>query len=191
MSPHARADMEFRRGMGLLQQGRSGDAEVAWRAALEADPANESARQALVGLQLERGRREDAEQLLRDALQADPKQVRFAMLLARLQLERGAQTQALQTLEAGLPYGESDPEYLATAAAVMARTSRYREAAQLYETALRMDPGNAVWQMGLGMALRAEGNRREALAAFQRARDMKVLKPDLQAYVEGQVRELQ
>jgi hypothetical protein len=54
-----------------------------------------------------------------------------------------------------------------------------------------MGPGNAVWHMGLGMALRAEDRRPEALAAFERARDLKTLNPDLQAFVERQVHELQ
>jgi MSHA biogenesis protein MshN len=191
MAPQERADMEFHRGMSLLQQGRSGEAEMAWRSALTADSANEPARQALVGLKLERGQRDEAEQLLREAIQANPRPVRFAMLLARLELERGAQQQALETLEAGLPYGQSDAEYLATAAAVTARASRFGEAAKLYEAALRIHPGNAVWQMGLGMALRDDGRRPDALIAFRRARDLKLPKAELQAYVEGQVRQLQ
>jgi hypothetical protein len=44
--------------------------------------------------------------------------------------------------------------------------------------------------MGLGLALRADGRPQEALAAFERARDLRTLNPDLQAYVERQVREL-
>jgi hypothetical protein len=38
--------------------------------------------------------------------------------------------------------------------------------------------------------LRADGRRPEALAAFERARDLKSLNPDLQAFVERQAREL-
>jgi MSHA biogenesis protein MshN len=113
------------------------------------------------------------------------------MLLARLQLDRGAQQEALRTLEAGLPGAQWNADYLSMTAAVMSRAGRNAEAAQLYEGALRMGPGNAVWHMGLGMALRAEGRRPEARAAFERARDLKTLNPDLQAFVERQVRELQ
>jgi MSHA biogenesis protein MshN len=113
------------------------------------------------------------------------------MVLARLQLDRGAQGEALQTLEAGLPHGQHSAEYLTMTAAVMTRAGRHREAAALYESALRLGPGNAVWYMGLGLALRADGRPRDALAAFQRARDLKALNPELQAFVERSVRELQ
>lgn len=190
MSTSARAEAEFRRGMGLLQQGRPQDAEAALRAALEADPAHEQARQALLGVLLERGRRAEAETLLEEGLATNPKQVSLAMLLARLQLDRGAQQEALDTLLASLPNAQWSPDYLAMTAAVLTRASRHHEAAALYEAALRIGPNNAVWTMGLGLALRADGRPQEALTAFQRARDLKTLNPDLQAFVERQIREL-
>ena len=176
--------------MSLLQQGRAQEAEAALRAALEADPSHEQARQALLGALLERGRRAEAEALLQEGLQANPRQVSLAMLLARLQLDRGAQQEALDTLLAALPNAQWSPDYLAMTAAVLARASRHHEAAALYEAALRIGPNNAVWTMGLGLALRADGQPQEALAAFERARDLKTLNPDLQAYVERQIREL-
>jgi hypothetical protein len=39
--------------------------------------------------------------------------------------------------------------------------------------------------------LRDDGRRPDALIAFRRARDLKLPKAELQAYVEGQVRQLQ
>jgi MSHA biogenesis protein MshN len=190
LSANARADAEFRRGMSLVQQGHPQDAEGALRAALEADPGHEQARQALLGVLLERGRRTEAETLLQEGLAANPKQVSLAMLLARLQLDRGAQQEALDTLLAALPNAQWSPDYLAMTAAVLSRASRHREAAALYEAALRIGPNNAVWTMGLGLALRADGRPQEALAAFERARDLKTLNPDLQAFVERQIREI-
>jgi MSHA biogenesis protein MshN len=190
LSSAARSESEFRRGMSLLQQGRAQEAEAAWRSALEADPSHEQALQALLGALLERGRRDEAEALLQMGLQANPRQVSLAMLLARLQLDRGAQQEALDTLLAGLPNAQWNPDYLAMTAAVLARASRHHEAAALYQAALRIGPNNAVWTMGLGLALRADGQPQEARAAFERARDLKSLNPDLQAYVEGQIREL-
>lgn len=189
-SPSARAESEFRRGMSLLRQGRAQEAQAAWHAALEADPSHEQARQALLGALLEKGRRDEAEALLRDGLQANPRQVNLAMLLARLQVDRGAQQEALETLLASLSNAQWSPDYLAMTAAVLARASRHREAAELYDAALRIGPNNAVWTMGLGLALRADGRPQEALAAFERARDLRALNPDLQAYVERQIREL-
>ncbi len=190
LSSSARAESEFRRGMSLMQQGRAQEAEAALRLALEADPSHEQARQALFGALLEHGRRPEAEALLQEGLQANPRQVSLAMLLARLQLDRGAQQEALDTLLAGLPNAQWSSDYLAMTAAVLARASRNHEAAALYQAALRIGPNSAVWNMGLGLALRADGQPKEALAAFERARDLKALNPDLQAFVERQIREL-
>lgn len=186
-----RAQQEFRRGMGLFQMGRIDEAQTAWYAALAIDPGAVAPRQALLGILLERGERQRAERLLEEGLRADPRQPKQAMLLARLQLDRGAQAEALRTLEQGLPHAQWNAQYLSMTAAVMARVGRHRDAADLYASALRIAPNNPVWEMGRGMALRAEGERAEALAAFQRARRMPGLSPDLQAFVERQIRELQ
>jgi MSHA biogenesis protein MshN len=152
---------------------------------------HEQARQALLGLLLEGGRRPEAEALLQDGLRTDPRQINLAMLLARLQVDRGALQEAIDTLQTHLPNAQWSADYLAMTAAVMARASRNREAAQFYEAALRIGPNNAVWTMGLGLALRGDGRPREALVAFQRARDLKTLAPELQAFVERQIRDLQ
>jgi MSHA biogenesis protein MshN len=189
VNPQERAEGEFRRGMALLQQARSADAERAFRSALAADPSAESPRQALLGLLLESGRRDEAETLLREGLQANPRQSKFAMILARLQLDRGAQDQAIETLTASLPNAQSDAEFLAMDGAVMSRAGRYREAADMYQAALRIGPNNALWNVGLGVALKADGRSRDALAAFQRAHDIGTLTPDLKAYVEQQLRD--
>ncbi len=187
----ARAEQEFRRGMQLFRGGRTDEAEAAWRAALDLDPAAAAPRQALLGALLERGERERAETLLQEGLRMNPRQPKQIMLLARLQLDRGAQTEALRTLEQGLPHAQWNAEYLSMTAAVMSRVGRHRDAAELYASALRVVPGNAVWEMGRGMALRADGQREQALAAFQRASRLPGLSPELRAFVERQIRELQ
>ena len=54
LSPEDRAEAEFRRGVGLLNQGRVSESEEAFGAALAVYPAHEAARQALVAVGLER-----------------------------------------------------------------------------------------------------------------------------------------
>jgi MSHA biogenesis protein MshN len=186
LDPRALADGEFRRGMKLLQEAHSAEAERAFRAALAADPKAEPARQALLGLLLENGRRDEAETLLREGLAANPRNSKFAMILARMQLDRGAQDEAIATLTSNLSNLQWDPEYLAMAGAVFTRAGRHRDAADMYQAALRMGPNNALWNLGLGVALKGDGRAREAAAAFQRARDIGTLSPDLKAFAEQQ-----
>ena len=184
------AEADFQRGLRLYEEGRASEAEHAWRQALESDPANATSRHALLGLLVARGDREQAMRLVQDGLIADPRQHRLRMILARMQLDNGALNEALRTLEAALSDPTVSADYLATAAAVMARAGRNRDAAQLYQRALKEGPINPVWYMGLGLALRADGRSAEALAAFERARAAKSLAPELQAFVEGQLKEL-
>jgi MSHA biogenesis protein MshN len=190
LEPRALADSEFRRGMRMLQEAHSTEAESAFRAALAADATAEPPRQALLGLLLESGRRDEAETLLREGLAVNPRNSKFAMILARMQLDRGAQDDAIATLTSNLPNAQWDPEYLAMAGAILSRAGRHREAADMYLAALRIGPNNALWSLGLGVAFKGDGRTREATAAFQRARDIGTLSPDLKAFVEQQLLDL-
>jgi MSHA biogenesis protein MshN len=60
----------------------------------------------------------------------------------------------------------------------------------MYQAALRSGPNNALWSLGLGVALKSDGRPREAAVAFQRARDIGTLSPDLRVFVEQQLLDL-
>jgi MSHA biogenesis protein MshN len=190
LPPAQRAEVAFRRGVTQLQEGRASLAEENFRDALNEDPNHASARQALLGLMLDGGRNGEAEQLLRGALEVNPRQPRHAMVLARLEVERGDTAAAVNTLVAALPYVQQDPEYYAFLAAMLQRDGRHRESAEYYRAALRLIPGNSVWMMGLGISLRGGNQLAEAREAFQRAADSRSLGPELQQFVERQLKEL-
>jgi MSHA biogenesis protein MshN len=190
VAPPERAEIAFRRGVAQLQEGRANAAESDFRDALKQDPSHPGARQALLGLLLDSGRNNEAEQLLRKALDINPRQPRYAMVLARLEVERGEVTGAINTMVGALPYVQSDPDFHAFLAALLQREGRHREAVDYYRTALRGVPGNGVWMMGLGISLRAANQSAEARDAFQGAIESKQLTPELQEFVERQLREL-
>lgn len=185
-----RAELEFRKAVASLRDGRASVAEQGFRDALEEDPNHIAARQALLGLLLDSGRKDEAEALLRRALELNPRQPRHAMVLARLEVERGELTGAINTLVGALPYVGQDPDYYAFLAALLQRESRHKEAVDYYRAALQTVPGNAVWMMGMGMSLRANNQIAEARDAFQRAAESRQLNAELQAFVERQLREL-
>lgn len=190
VAPSERAEIAFRRGVAQLQEGRANAAELEFRDALKVDPSHGSARQALLGLLLDNGRNNEAEEVLRKTLSTNPRQPRHAMVLARLEVERGEVTGAINTMVGVLPYVRSDPDFHAFLAALFQRDGRHREAADYYRTALRGVPGNGVWMMGLAISLRASNQSAEAHDAFQRAIDSKQLSPELQEFVQRQLREL-
>lgn len=125
---------------------------------------------------------------LQQALTLDPRQPALAMLLARLQIERGKS--GIEALLRTLPYAAGNGEYHAFLGGALQRQGRLREAAEQYETALRTAPNNAVWWMGLGIALQGEKRNAEALDAFRQAKALGTLAPELQAFVERRLGQL-
>lgn len=184
------AEAEFRKGIELMQGGRSKDAIASYQAALQLDSGHDAARQALVALLLQEKRRNEAERLLQLRLEETPQHSGFAMLLARLQVERGAPGEAQVTLERSLAYAETKADYLAFLAALQQRNNFHAEAVSHYQAALQLQPGNGAWLMGYGISLQALRRNEEAKAAYQQALDGKTLSPDLQAFVQRKLKEL-
>lgn len=188
LSLQQKAENEYRRALAKLQDARVSEALAGLERALELYPRHEAARQTLVSLVIESGRNAEAIHHLALATSLDPRQTSMAMLLARLQLENGGNP--LETLQRSLPYAESNAEYRAMMAGILQRTNRHREAIEHYQAAVRLQPANAVWWMGMGISLQTDKRNAEARAAFQRAAESGRLSPDLQAFVERRLQQL-
>jgi len=182
------AENAYRRGLAALQDGRVGEAMASLQAALRINPRHEAARQTLVGLLIENNRGDEAMTQLQQALTLDPRQPALAMLLARLQIERGKS--GIEALLRTLPYATGNGEYHAFLGGALQRQGRFHEAAEQYQTALRTTPNNAVWWMGLGIALQGEKRNPEAADAFRQARALGTLPTDLQAFVERRLQQV-
>ncbi len=182
------AENAYRRALNSLQDGRVGEAISGLQQTLRINPRHEAARQTLVSLLIENNRGDEAMTQLQQALMLDPRQPALAMLLARLQIERGKS--GIEALLRTLPYAAGNGDYHAFLGGALQRQGRLREAAEQYETALRTAPNNAVWWMGLGIALQGEKRNAEALGAFRQAKALGTLAPELQAFVERRIGQL-
>ncbi|MGK5050575.1 tetratricopeptide repeat protein [Janthinobacterium sp. RB2P8] len=186
-----RVENAYRRALTQLQDGRVSDAMLALQQTLQLDPRHQGARETLVRLLLEAQRPDEAARQLQLSLALDPKQPAQAMMLARLQLDKpNGGTAALDTLMRSLPYASDSGEYHAFLAGVLQREQRYREASEHYQQALQTAPDNSVWWMGLGIALQADNHPAQARQAFERAKGLQTLSPQLQAFVERKLVQL-
>ena len=184
-------DNSYRRALAHLQDGRLDDAMALLQQTLQRDPRRQGARETLVRLLLEAQRPDEAMRQLQQSLGLDPKQPAQAMTLARLQLDRpGGGAAALDTLKRSLPFAGEHLDYRALLAGVLQREQRYHEAAEQYQLALQSSPDNSVWWMGLGIALQADNQPAQAKAAFERAKGLQTLSPQLQAFVERKLVQL-
>lgn len=187
LSAAQRASLAYRQALDLGASGHSGGAIDRALEALRADPDHAGARQLAAVLMFEARRLDEAGALLRAGLERTPQQPRLAYLLARLKAETGDADGALALLPAGVALsGEAN----GLRAAILARQGRFKDALPAYEAALRQDPGNAAWWLGLGLALEANDQVDLARQALRRARALGTLGPDVQTYVEQKLASL-
>lgn len=189
-TPHQHAENAYSNAISMISAGQKSEAISALETILLSHPKHAAARQTLVGLLLDAKRPGDAARVLEEGLTLDPKQTGMAMILARIQIEQGGSAVALATLQRSLPHAVNRPDYLAFTAAMLQREKRHREAITHFAHAVRLAPQNAHWWMGYGVSLQAEGQPKEARQAFVRARDLRKLTPELQAFVEQKIRQI-
>ncbi len=190
LSPQLRAENDYRRAASLMANGKAEEAVIVLERALSIYPRHTAARQTLVGLLLDSKRSDDARQRLREGLAVDSNQPGLAMILARLQVEDGDLNTAVESLQRSLAYAAERGDYQSFLAALLQRQGRHGEAIEHYALALRSEPQNALWWMGIAISLQAEHRLQEARDAFGRAKSANTLSPDLQAFVEQRLSQL-
>ena len=190
-TPQERAEADFRRGVALLNQGRISEAEDDLGSALRAYAGHESARQALVALDLEQGRVDNARRLLQEGLALNPANVRFSAVLARILIERKDYQGALDATGGALEQGQGDAELQAMRGTALQRLGRNAEASEAFRASLRAAPQNGSTWMALAISLEGQGKRPEAAEAYRRAAAAGSLGADARTYAEQRARALQ
>ena len=189
LTPAQLAQNEYVKAITLAQQGDMDGAIAGFTQVLTLDPHHHQARLMLAGLLIESKRFNEAESDLQIGLTQDPAQIDFATLLARLQVEHDTLAASVATLMHSLPYAANQADYQAFLAALLQRSGKNDQAIDHYVIALKQNPQSGVWWMGLGISEKAAGHVAEAHEAFARAKATNSLSPDLQAYVEQQLRQ--
>jgi MSHA biogenesis protein MshN len=174
----------------LDQQGRQEDAKAPLQRALAANPFDLKARQMLIRLQMDTGKVEEARVLLSEGQRLHSDRSEFTLALARLKVESGDSTSALQLLEAGRAVAGDEPQYHALMAVLLLRAQRYDEATKHYLVALRSDPGNTRWLVGVGAALEGAGHRADAAEAYRRAQGTSDLTPEMTSFLGERLAQL-
>jgi MSHA biogenesis protein MshN len=186
VSPQQQAENLHRSAMLYLQQSQVAQAKEALRQALGIDPANLAARELLAGLLLDERRFEGAARVAGNAPGAAGSS-KLTMILARAQLAGGKQDEAFATLDKGLDTAGDDADYHAFFAALLQGRGRHEDAVRHYLVALRDDPAQPSWLVGIGISLQATGKLKDAAEAYQRALATDELTPTLAQYARQQL----
>jgi MSHA biogenesis protein MshN len=188
ITPRERSEVEFRRAVGFVNQGRVAEGMDSFRAALSLDPSHEVARQTQVALLIDGKRIDEAADSLKQGLQLNPANVSFAIALARIMVEHNDIAGALSLLQQHAPAPSTNADYHAFVAALYQRLGHHKEATQSYQAAVRIAPQTAAWWVGLGISLDAQQRRTEAAEAFRRAKAGGSLSPELAGFVDQRIR---
>ena len=187
-SPQEHAELEYRKAIAAVNQGRVDEALMGLRNALRQDGFHLPSRQLLVKLLIEAKRPDEAEQALSEGLQGQPAQLGWAMTLARLQVDRGDLAGAWQTLNYSQPAASGNADYQGFSGHVLQRLGRHKDAIERYLAAVRLSPNDGRWWLGLGLSLEAESRVAEAQEAFHKARSSGTLSAELSALVDQKLR---
>jgi MSHA biogenesis protein MshN len=82
---------------------------------------------------------------------------------------------------------EQAPDHYALLAALEQRAGNYKEAAEIYQRLVGLQPGNGVWWMGLGITLEHLNQTKDAVMAYRRAASSGSLQPSVQKFVDSRI----
>lgn len=181
-SPAQRADQRYQQAWDLARQNQVPQAIRQLQALLLERPEHHPSRLLLSQLLLTQGQAQQARDTLAQALAQQPDNEALRMGLARLEVHLGQSGRALELLDRQGTQPHS-AEYRALHAVVMQSQEQHARATEQFIAALREQPNNAVWLVGLGVSLQALGRQTAAQEAFALARGSASYTPQLDAVV--------
>lgn len=182
---------QYQKALQLSSEGHGHDAMKMLTSILSKDPDYAAVRESLASLLITQGNTVQAEQILKIGLKQRPYFPAFVVLKARILVDEGKINQALDLLQLAPPMLTTNPDYHAFIAALYQRQGKPLFAEKLYEQLLAVQPNNAKWWMGLGIALEGMGKPTLALEAYVKAGNSNQLTPELKIYAESRVQNLQ
>ncbi|MDX1507570.1 MAG: sulfotransferase [Woeseiaceae bacterium] len=149
--------------------GNLGEAEKAYRALLQQDPANPDALHYLGVIGLQVGRFEEATELIRKAVDARPDYAEALSNLGNGLSALGRFEEAADALQRALDAGPESAQVLANLGSAFYQQKKFREAAEVYERALELQPELAEVRRSYADSLVEIGRGNEALREINRA----------------------
>ena len=167
-SPQQEAEFAYRDGLNLARSNRDQAALAPLQTTLKLDPDHHAARELLAKTQLRLGQWQGAQKTLERGLEISPGNDSYTYLLARIYSSRKKDDAALALLEKNQDQTRN-VDLLALKAALYQRANRHAEASESYRLAITLRPQEGRLWLGMGIALEAQNNWREAKSAYEQA----------------------
>ena len=173
--------------MELVGSGHGRTALERLQQALAIQPTLTVARVQALNLMVEQGLHAEAEALAREGLALSPGEPQLSYLLARSMAGHGDIAAALAVLERSPGLGA---DAFGLRAGLLSQQGDFRRAAADYEQAVRLQPGNSLWWLGLGVALEAQGQPLQARRVYARAQSLGMDSHDLNVFLDQKLASL-
>ena len=171
----------YRQALELATSGHGRAALEKLHDALKLDPGLLSARLHAVTLSLELGQPVQAEAIALQGLAVAPHEPQLTYLLARVLADRGDAAGAIAHLDRAT---RLSGEAFGLRAGLLAQRGEFERALHDYEQAVRAQPGNSLWWLGLGVTLEAAGHAPQARLAYARAQSVGIERHELNLFVD-------
>lgn len=175
---------QYQYALDLAGIGKKEEAIQILRNVVNHFPDYLDAQESLISLLQQQGQFEASRSILEKGLLTHPDYLPFIELKAHLLVDDHKIEQAVRLLEDEAPPLAEDPEYHALLAALYQKKGQPLVAANLYKQLLEVQSNNAMWWLGLAVALDTGGQHTQAVDAYVRADTIGGLKPELMAYIE-------
>jgi MSHA biogenesis protein MshN len=103
-------------------------------------------------------------------------------MLARIYVDNGDPDNALIIIQNGIDSVLDDPELYAFMAAIYQNKAEYIKSINNYRKALKLNPDNAIWWLGLAISLEKDLSRIDSLKAYRTAVNLGSLSNSLKQY---------
>jgi serine/threonine protein kinase len=163
------AAAQFNLGLALVQQGRSPEAEAAFRQTIRLDPASAESHAFLADILRDTGRYEEAEAAYRTVIRLDPTRGVAYSNLGFIAASTGRYTEAEAAHREAVRLMPDNAVAQRNLGHFLCNTRQYAEAESTLREALRLDPAEGGTYNALGVVLTAVKRYPEAEAAFREA----------------------
>ena len=191
ISPVDEANRLYERALSMAKRHDISGAIALLQKILNTVPEFNDARETLAAIYIEQQQYTRAMNLLSEGFSIAPGYPPFINLQARILAAQNKLQQAITLLQSTSPPIAEYPDYYAFLAALYQQRGDYLISAKLYDELINIQPDNGLWWLGKAIGLNANGQRNDALKAYQRASTTTNLTPQLQAYVDEQIAKLE
>lgn len=187
LTAYQQAEEHFLNGKRLEQEKKMAQAITLWEKSVLLAPEHHSSRQKLIASLINSARIVEAEGHIKQAIKLFPNYPAYIQNLAQIHLLRDDSQTAIELINASMERGVVNAELYAFAAALYQREKNHQKSIEHYQRALSLKVENGVWWMGLGISFEQSGKYREALSAFEQAKNSGSLSRKLMRYVSEQI----